>query len=250
MKALLLPVFFAVVLFGLLSAPACKHDSALIGGGVNDTIPNFGDTTITPGGNATGVPCSPDSVYFQNQVLPILISNCTQSTCHNAVDRRKGVVVSTYPDLMNTVEHVTDPNWDENKLMRVLTEIDPDKRMPYGLPALPQAQIDLIGTWIGQGAQNNGCNENYGNCETTGVTYSAFVQPLIQAHCQGCHSGGSPQGGVNLANHSGVQAVALNGKLYSAVTRTANWMPKGGAKLDDCSLAKLKTWADGGALNN
>lgn len=251
MKSYFLIAFFIVALLGIMSSPACKHDSALIGGGGPlDTIPNPGDTTTIPGGNMSGVPCSPDSVYFQNQVLPLLISNCTQSTCHNTTDRRKGVVLSSYNDLLNTVGHVTHPNWDENKLMRVLTETDPDKRMPYGKPPLTQEQINLIGAWIAQGARNNGCNENSGTCETAGTKYSTFVKTLIQARCQGCHSGTSPQGNVNLSTHAGVQTVALNGKLYSAVTRTANWMPRGGAKLDACSLAKLKVWIDAGALNN
>ncbi|HRI59399.1 MAG TPA: hypothetical protein PK228_06740 [Saprospiraceae bacterium] len=58
MKSFLPFVFFTVVLSGLLSTPACKHDLALIGQGgePTDTIPSTGDTTIIPGGNLTGVP--------------------------------------------------------------------------------------------------------------------------------------------------------------------------------------------------
>jgi len=244
--------FFLVVLLSL-SAPACKHDPAFPGGGDPiDTTDNPIDTTGNPGGggNNSGVPCNPDSVYFQNQILPILISNCTESGCHNNVDKEDGVILTSYQSLVSTVENATLNNWDENKLMKALLEDDPDDRMPYGKPPLPQAQINLIATWIQQGAKNNGCNENYGACDTVNVKYSAFVQPLIQAKCQGCHSGAAPQGGVNLSTYTNVKTFATNGKLYAAVIRTTNWMPKGGAKLDDCTLDKLKSWIDAGAPEN
>lgn len=243
---------FFVVIFLSLSTPACKHDSPLTGViDPTDTIVDPVDTTGGGGGGtSSGVLCDPDSIYFQNQILPILVSNCTESGCHNQTDHQDGVILTSYQSLMATVEHVTDNNWDENKLMEALLEDDPEDRMPYNKPPLPQAQINLIAAWIQQGAKNNGCNENYGSCETTNVKYSAFVQPLIQARCQGCHSGSAAQGGINLSTYSNVKTLALNGKLYAAVTRPINWMPNGGAKLDDCTLDKLKAWVDAGAPEN
>ncbi|MBK8429107.1 MAG: hypothetical protein IPL27_25530 [Lewinellaceae bacterium] len=163
--------------------------------------PDPTDTTGTggTGGGGTGgngVVCNPDSVYFSNQILPILISNCTQSGCHNDQDREEGIILTSYQKLVSTVENATLNNWDENDLTRVLIEDDLDKRMPYGKPPLPQAQIDLISRWVAQGARNNACNENAGQCDTTNAKFSSFVQPLVQARCQGCHSGSSPQGGI------------------------------------------------------
>lgn len=248
MQQYALLTFFVVILLSL-STPACKHEPALPGGSdPTDTTDNPIDTTGNPGG--VGVPCDPDSVYFQNQILPILVSNCTESGCHNTTDHQDGVILTSYQSLMSTVENVTDNNWDENKLMKVLLEDDPDDRMPYNKAPLPQTQINLIAAWIQQGAKNNGCNENYGACETTNVQYSAFVRPLIQARCQGCHSGNAPQGGINLSTYANVKSVASNGKLYAAVTRTADWMPKGGTKLDQCTIDKLKAWIDAGAPEN
>lgn len=248
MQQYALLTFFVVILLSL-STPACKHEPVLPGGSdPTDPTDNPIDTTGNPGG--VGVPCDPDSVYFQNQILPILVSNCTESGCHNTTDHQDGVILTSYQSLMSTVENVTDNNWDENKLMKVLLEDDPDDRMPYNKAPLPQTQINLIAAWIQQGAKNNGCNENYGACETTNVQYSAFVRPLIQARCQGCHSGNAPQGGINLSTYANVKSVASNGKLYAAVTRTADWMPKGGTKLDQCTIDKLKAWIDAGAPEN
>jgi len=79
---------------------SCKHDPF---------IPVDPDTP-------SGGTCDPDTVYFQNQVLPLLISSCTESGCHNAQDRAEGVVVDSYESLMTTVEDVTRTNWSKNDL--------------------------------------------------------------------------------------------------------------------------------------
>ena len=80
--------------------------------------------------------------------------------------------------------------------------------------------------------------------------FGTFIQPLMQAKCQGCHSGNAPQGGIKLTSYAEIKTVAMNGKLYSAVARTSNWMPKGGAKLDDCNLQKIQAWVGAGAPQN
>ena len=216
---------------------SCKHDPF---------VPI--DPPIDP---PSGGVCDPDTVYFQNTVLPILVSNCTESGCHNALDHEDGVVLDSYQSLLSTVEHVTVNDWVENKLIKFLETSDLEKRMPQNKAPLSPAQINLLKTWVNQGAQNNACDANFGGCDTiTGAKYIAFVKPLIQSKCMGCHSGNTPQGNTNLSTYADIKAVALNGKLYNSVTQTTAWMPKGGAKLDDCTLIKLKTWIDAGALEN
>ncbi len=241
-------IFSAAVCWVVLIALACKHDPIV------DTTPDppvVDPVDTVPDGTGMGVPCDPDSVYFRNTILPILVANCTQSGCHNSVDQTEGIVLTSYEQLMSTVEGVTLTDWHENKLVRAITETDPEKRMPQvPNPTLTPAQIAQIQTWVSQGAQNNACNESFGGCETSGVTYANFFQPLVQAKCQGCHSGASAQGGVVLAHYNGAKTVALNGKLYAAITRTSNWMPNGGAKLDDCTQDKIKAWIDAGAPEN
>lgn len=252
MRSILFLMLCGVFCAGLMF-PSCKHDS------VFNVEPDPTDTTGTGGNNGNGgnnggtgngVLCNPDSVYFENQILPILISNCTESGCHNAQDREDGVVLTSYQNLVATVENATLNDTHENDLLKALTEDDPEDRMPYQKPPLPQEQINLIIRWVQQGAKNNGCNENAGQCDVSNVTFSNFVQPLIQTRCQGCHSGTAPQGGINLAGHAAVKTVADNGKLYEVITRTSNFMPKGGQKLDECTTNKLKAWIDAGALNN
>lgn len=111
MRVFLFPVLCCVFL-ALALFPSCKHDSMF------NVEPDPTDTTGT-GGNGgggtggNGVVCNPDSVYFSNQILPILISNCTQSGCHNDQDREEGIILTSYQKLVSTVENATLNNWDE-----------------------------------------------------------------------------------------------------------------------------------------
>ena len=216
---------------------SCKHDPI---------VPI--DPPVDP---PLGGTCNPDTVYFQNTILPILVSNCTESGCHNTLDHKEGVVVTSYQTLLSTVERVTLNDWGKNKLIKSLESTDLEERMPQNKPPLSTVEINLIKTWINQGALNNYCDENAGGCDTIGgSTYAGFVQPLIQSKCKGCHSGANPQGSINFGTYADVKVAALNGTLYNSVIRTTNWMPKGGAKLNDCSIIKLKTWIDAGAPQN
>lgn len=237
-----------VVCLMFLVPLGCKHDPI---GDLSPDPPVTGPVDTLPSGTGSGIACDPDSIYFRNTILPILVANCTQSTCHNSTDRRKDLVLSSYEQIMSTVENVTSTDWQENKLIRAITETDPQKHMPLAPnPSLTPQQINQLKTWISQGAKNNSCNESFGGCETTGITYANFIQPLVQAKCQGCHSSASAQGGIQLTNYDQVKTLGLNGRLYAAVTRTSNWMPNGGTKLDDCTRDKIKAWVDAGAPQN
>lgn len=92
-----------------------------------------------------------------------------------------------------------------------------------------------------------------GACDTTNITFSGVVKPIIDAKCAtaGCHFDASVNG-IDLFHYSGVAAVANNGKLMSAITHNgqASFMPKGMPKLDDCTIAKIRVWVNAGAPNN
>jgi cytochrome c553 len=241
-----------LLFIGALIYPSCQREPVYIYPDIIpvDTIDNPVDTIDNPVDTSfSGVPCSSDTVYFQNEILPLLVSNCTKSGCHNAVDHQNDVVLDSYANIVATVENVTSNDWSENELIKVLVLNTPAERMPPAPnTALSLQQIERITKWVAQGAANNGCSEQTGNvCDTTGITYTNFVKPLIQGKCQGCHSGTNPQGNLNLTQYPNVQSVALNGKLYAAITRTSGWMPKNGQKLNDCNLQKIDAWIKAGA---
>ena len=239
----------------LMLLASCTHDP--IAGPVDpgpgpDPIDTTGPGTPIDTGT-TGTPCDPSIVYFQTEVLPILRSNCAKSGCHDAASHQDGIILTDYNQVMNS-DDVVDPfDLDDSDLFEVITETDPDKRMPPPPhERLTAEQIEVIATWIMQGAKDLTCDENAGTCNTDNVTYSGFVAPLLANTCVGCHSGGAPSGGISLNTHGGVQAVALNGRLYGAISHAAGFqpMPRGSARLSQCTIDKVKAWIDDGAPNN
>lgn len=235
----------------LLGVTACKHEPFLdddASPGPIDTTGNVDTTDTIPTGN----PCDPDSVYFEADILPIFRSNCAMSGCHDAASAQEGVVLNSFANILSTGDvKPFDP--DNSEVYEVLTEDDPDKRMPPP-PAAPlsQAQLEQIGKWIQQGAQNLSCDPNPSGCDTLNVSYAATLKPVIETHCKGCHSGANPSGGIDLSTYDGVKVVALDGRLYGAVSWAPSFkpMPQGGNKLPDCTVSKFKSWIDAGAPEN
>lgn len=229
---------------------SCKHDPTfdpenMMPGDTTTMDTTTMDTTVVTN------PCDPDVVYFNAQILPILQSNCAFSGCHDPATASDGVILETYEDVIATAD-VEPFDLSGSDLYEVITETDPDKRMPQPPNSpLTSDQIQLIAKWILQGAENLECEET-GGCDTDNISFSADVRPVIQTYCQGCHGGSAPSGGINLTTHSGVAAVANNGRLYGAINRDNGFspMPQGAAKLPACTIAKIKSWIDAGAPNN
>lgn len=118
----------------------------------------------------------------------------------------------------------------------------------------------LFITFFGQACYYD--NEEYlypetANCVTENMSYANDVWPVISASCTGCHSGANPSGGISLENYSDVNAAALigagnYGSLYGVISYASgnSPMPKGGDKLSDCTISKIKAWIDQGATDN
>jgi len=235
----------ALLFLGLLGMVGCQHEPPV----VPEEVFNGG------GGGGTGPdpldPCDPGTVYFQQQVLPIFISNCAVPGCHNLpTDENNDIQITSYESLMNSgMINMGDPF--NSDLWESINDSDPDNRMPRPPQVpLPASQIAIIQQWLAQGAQNNSC-ENV-TCDTLNVTYSGTIVPLIQQRCQGCHSGGSPQGGLNFTSWATVNSVATDGRLGAAIQHlpTGIAMPPSGGRLSDCRIQQFLIWIDAGAPNN
>ena len=89
-------------------------------------------------------------------------------------------------------------------------------------------------------------------CDTTTVTYSGSVKPILTAYCTGCHSGPNAPSNIKLDAHASVKVVADNKKLLGTINHTAGFspMPKNGTKLSECNIAKIRKWVTTGAPNN
>jgi mono/diheme cytochrome c family protein len=90
------------------------------------------------------------------------------------------------------------------------------------------------------------------SCDISHVTYTLTVAPILQQNCGRCHGGTAGAGGVDITAYAKVKAIAADGRLLGTVNHDPGFspMPKGGAKLSDCDISKLRKWVDDGALNN
>jgi hypothetical protein len=89
-------------------------------------------------------------------------------------------------------------------------------------------------------------------CDTTNVTYSQTIAPIMAANCNVCHSTAIANGNVITDTWKGLSIVAKNEQLWNAVDWTdgINNMPQAGSKLSDCNLAKINIWIKAGSLDN
>lgn len=247
---------FLLVVFTMMM-PSCVHDpfTPVIPNPV-DTTGNPVDTTGNPvdttGQDTTFIKCDSNLVYFEQEVLPIIISNCAKSGCHDAITHEEGLNLTSYTKIMSS-GIVKPNNPGGSKLIKVIKLSGGEEAMPpYPNQKLTTEQINLLSKWISQGAKDTSCVETYITCDTTAVSYSGFIAPLFSTFCAGCHSGGNPSGGILLNSYNGVKAVALNGRLLGAISWSPGFksMPDGGNKLTDCSISKIQAWINDGAPNN
>lgn len=208
------------------------------------------DPFINPNDLNGGEPSIPGCVYndevcFESSVLPIFVSSCARSGCHNASTHKEGYALDTYANIVR--KGINPGSATSSKLYKILFETGEDRMPPDG--ALSQSQKDLIKLWINQGAKNTiDCNCS---CVDTQFTYAAIIQPIITTHCVGCHKPGSLGGNIDLSTHAKVKIQVDNGNLIGSVTHTSGYvaMPQGG-KLEDCQITQIQKWIDAGALNN
>ncbi|MFI5171110.1 MAG: c-type cytochrome [Chitinophagales bacterium] len=226
---------------------SCKHTPLDLG---------FEDPGIT---DTTGPPpepisnCDEDTIYFENDIYPILISNCAISGCHNTESHKDDIILSSYADFMESdIIDIDDP-WNSD-LIEAVTDDDLDDRMPQDLPPLTDEEINMLVLWQQQGALNNSCTD----CDTAEVTYALSIAPILDAYCTGCHDHISPAGFIDLTaylgtgSNEGVFDVAADGRLYGAINHDAGYepMPDGGDQLPQCYIDQIRTWIESGFPDN
>ena len=216
---------------------ACKHELPFPPG----VVPVA--EVANPG--SSGKTCSADTVYFANEIQPLLNSSCAMSGCHDAVTHAEGINLGTY---LGTLKIVSPGRPSDSKLYSVILETGGDRMPPPPAPALTATQIAKIQKWISQGAVNNVCDQ----CDTTNFKFSTAIKPLMDNKCVGCHNSASLGGNIDLSSYAGVKSAAVSGKLYGSITWSngISAMPKGGVKMPDCEISQIKKWIDAGTPNN
>jgi hypothetical protein len=90
-------------------------------------------------------------------------------------------------------------------------------------------------------------------CDTTGVTFSGKISPMLANNCLSCHSNATAAGagnGIRLENYADVKsrAAAVAGSIKH--TGTYSPMPKNGGKLNACLINQFDIWIRTGMPEN
>ena len=226
--------------FGFLFFMQCTTDPIAPVGGIPPntvTVQDPGEEDLCPQG----------VISFQHEVLPLLISNCAYSGCHDKITAEDGIVLDSYENVIKEVKP-NDPG--NSELYESIIETDPDDIMPPP-PAAPltNAEINLIRDWINQGAQNTTCGTA---CDSLAASFAADIAPMMKTYCQGCHNNNRKDGNINLEGYNNIKLIALDGSLVGSIKHDILYakMPPTGSKLSDCRVAQVEKWIAEGALNN
>jgi hypothetical protein len=91
-------------------------------------------------------------------------------------------------------------------------------------------------------------------CDTTNITFSGKILPIINLHCSSCHSSTTSQygEGIVLDNFDDFQKQVRAGKLMDDINQNpgSNPMPKDGTKLNSCDIGTIQFWVNKGTPNN
>jgi hypothetical protein len=220
----------------------CFVTVVLINGCKHDPFPNDQKSP-----HQTSGLCDPDTVYFENTILPLLKNKCAMPGCHAGPNPANNVNLTNYNDIINTGD-VRAGRPDNSDLYEVITENRQDKRMPPPpYPPLSADEINQVRVWILQGAKNNKCSD----CDTTQVTFLSHIEPLVKSNCYGCHNSDVPSGQLILETYNQVRDAVLQKQLLQIIDYPGGTgrMPPAGP-LSACNLQVFNIWvAEGMPLN-
>ena len=103
--------------------------------------------------------------------------------------------------------------------------------------------------------ENQNEEDLYGKteCDTSNVSWTEDVKPILAHRCLHCHYDGiGAIAPFSLQKYSDVLVRVNTGQLESAINHRPRKpkMPKDGPKLPDCELSKINKWISDGAPNN
>jgi hypothetical protein len=184
---------------------------------------------------------NPD-VCFQENVLPIFVSNCTSGGCHVSGGGAAGYDLSNYDGIMKGIK-------PKHPLRSEIYKVISGKNatMPVGY-RLNRKEIAYIEMWIKMGSPNSA---NCQNCDTSNFSYSNRVKPLIDKWCVSCHSVGNPGGGYDLSSYSGLVVSVTNNRLLGSLKYSPGFSPMPpNSGLSSCDINAIEKWVNAGYPNN
>lgn len=238
MKKVNIEIILLLLSLFLFLIAGCKTDPVIPTGGLPTEPPvqDPGDENL----------CENGTISFQHQVLPIMVSACAYSGCHDVATAEEGVVLNNYENVM---KEVTPGNPNDSELYESITDIEYDIMPPPPADLLTTEQIGIIRDWILQGAENTTCGTS---CDSTATSFSVNIFPMLQTYCVGCHNSNRTDGNVNIENYETIIPYIQNGALLGSIKHDVLYaaMPPSGSILSTCKVAQIEKWINEGALNN
>ena len=91
------------------------------------------------------------------------------------------------------------------------------------------------------------------SCDTTNVTFSAKIAPMLAGNCLSCHSNAAaPSAGNNIKLENYTDVTARLSAISGSIKQNGSYspMPKNGGKLNACLISQFDKWVAKGAQNN
>lgn len=199
-----------------------------------------------------------DTICFDSEVLPIFVSNCTVSGCHNA-GFEKGLDFTNYTSIVN---NVTPGDPYKSLIYKVISKPYCINYMPQRskFPPLAEQQRKIIYLWIKQGALNTSCSGSDTSqviIKNDSVCFTRDILPVISSSCalSNCHDNITAVEGVALMNYAQIRSHVIPGnpnssKLYSSLLPSAgDRMPPSGP-LTTTQIYTINKWIKEGAKNS
>jgi hypothetical protein len=91
------------------------------------------------------------------------------------------------------------------------------------------------------------------SCDTTNVTFSWTIVPILSDNCYSCHSNStaaSSGNNIRLENYADVASNAI--RVQGSINHTGSYspMPKNGGMIKACSITQFDIWIKNGMPNN
>jgi hypothetical protein len=92
-------------------------------------------------------------------------------------------------------------------------------------------------------------------CDTTNITFSSSVKPVLQENCLSCHGNNTASslgGNIKLEDYQDVKLRADDGSLLGTISHESGYspVPRGASKLDDCKILIVTIWVNSNSPDN
>ena len=88
-------------------------------------------------------------------------------------------------------------------------------------------------------------------CDSTDVTYSQSILPILHSNCYICHNEIDSLGGINLEGYDNLLPHLVDGSFEGSINHLGSYtpMPHEREIMNDCNLAIINKWLAEGAQN-